>query len=143
MYDLEIVLPITRKREVYLRRLRDFKKYGLLNIGDRKIALRLLIGTEDAGDVASGWPEGVDVFVAKGDVDQVASKLYKFYVGRNKSEWDTSRWFMRVDDDSVTDVSELITRLDEYDYKDPWYFVTEHHVGNVSLEVDLGVANLP
>jgi len=142
MYDLEVIIPVTTCSFKYSQRLADFKKYGLLNTGSHKIILRILTGNENIDNIDKDWPPNVTVDIInceRKDINcnNVVSKLYAYYFDRDVSEWKSSRWFMRVDDDSTTDVKELINTLDKYDYKKEWYFATEYLEGDTKIEVDL------
>lgn len=132
MYDLEIILPVS-KRDKYGLRLKDFKKIGLLNIKDKKIILKLLIGTEPPSDFCERWLEDFDVVTVSGPSNFAAAKIYHYYSSLKPNHYKTARWFGRIDDDSITDVSGLIDNLDlEFDHTANHYAVTclcadQHH----------------
>jgi hypothetical protein len=120
-YDLEIVLSVCSK---YSERIEDFKKYGLLNIRDKKVFLNILLSNEDIKDIEVGWPTEIEIKVIRKNSDDFIKNLYDFIFNLNPKEME-SRWFMRVDDDSSTDVYGLIENLDKfYDYKSPYYLAS-------------------
>ena len=114
MYDLEIILAVCGKGK-YATRLKEFKKNGFMCIENKKILLSLLVGTEDIKDVDHEWPEGIDVRIIKSSVNQCAAKMNYFYANYDCND---SKWIMRVDDDSVTNVSPLLQELEKFDYKE-------------------------
>lgn len=122
LYDIEIVIPICTKGK-WSKRLANFKETGLLNIGNNKILLKLLLGpTDDATDLSIGWPENVDIRHLVMPADHPACKIYNYYFYHGLEDIDNCRWFGRMDDDSTTDIGGLIVNLDtEYDYKKEVY----------------------
>lgn len=122
MYDLEIITPVSVQTE-YALRLDFFKKYGLLNIGDKKVLLTLLVGTASKAAVGSHWP--CETRIIHSRTDCLAAKTYEAYASFEKPQ---ARWTAKFDDDSVTDVSALVDLLDErYDHTREYYLVTELH----------------
>lgn len=122
MYDLEIGIPFCQK---YEQRFKDFKKIGLTNIGDYRVHLTLLIGNESfpAAFLYSDWPEGVDIEVRTCDSNHWIPKLANYYLSLNPK---SARWFVKLDDDSVNDVSSLIDDLDfHFDHERDYYIATE------------------
>ena len=139
MYDIEFTLPVSNKGH-YRQRLLDFKRYGLLNVGDKKVLVKLLIGNEDIAFAAKGWEEDVDVEVVKSPYDWPACKISEYYAYLGENDVDRCRWFAKVDDDSVTDVSALVDELDlEFDYQREYYVVTE--LCKERHEAEIGVLN--
>lgn len=125
MYDIEIMCPISNNGH-YRRRFLDFKKYGLVNVGTKKVLVKLLIGTEDIAYAAKGWEENVDVEVVKSVYDWHACKISDYYSSFSEESVNRARWFAKFDDDSVTDVSALVDELDlEFDHEREYYVVTE------------------
>lgn len=122
MYDIEFTLAICLKGK-YKRRLEEFKKYGILNIKDRKVLVTLLSET-DSVEAKEGWPEGIDVNLIHCPSTHEASKIYHYFSKHAENRLDKVRWFAKVDDDSSTDVDTLLTELDEMgDHKKEFYFV--------------------
>ena len=130
MYDIEIVMPICPTGK-YARRLQDFKLRGLQNIGEFKVKLKLLVGTFCCD--TTGWPAGIDVEVVSCRLDHPAAKVNDYY-SKAVEQTDTAKWFMRVDDDSITDISRLMTELSALDFTDVHYLTTEMVEGDVSVE---------
>ena len=123
MYDISFIMicstNCTAKAD-YKKRITLFKEHGLLNIKDKKIKLFLLISSNDIiRDIEEGW--NYDVEIVKSSYDHVAHKFHKFYADLTKDFVSQSRWFMQLDDDSMTNVSDLVDRLDkDYNYKDKY-----------------------
>lgn len=117
-YDIEILMPVCRK---YLHRVSDFKRYGLLNISDRRVLLSLVTSNEQIRDLEIGWPEGVDVRVINNSCPNHIANLYAFYANLSP-ERIKAKWLMRLDDDSCTDIGGLMRNLDDfYDWEDKFY----------------------
>lgn len=104
-YDLEIVIPVTSR---YKERLEDFKKYGLINVAERKILVTLLMSAENIDGLEEGWGSGI---VAKSiglEGGDYVSNLYGYFLNREPE----SRWIMKLDDDSCTDIEGLLSNMD-------------------------------
>lgn len=122
MNTLEILMPLCGKPK-YLQRLADFQRLGLVNTDGVKMHVRALIGTEDPALFREGWRQ--DCELVPGPVDQVAQKIYTHYAGLSVSDLERAQWFMRVDDDSSTDVAGLCAWLEQFDPAEPHYFTTK------------------
>lgn len=120
-YDIEIVIPVSFKAP-YGKRIQDFKKYGLLNIKDKKVLLTLLIGTE-TNKIEENWPDNVDVNIVSSDSDHEVSKVYLYFSNYKDQQ---ARWIAKFDDDSINDISNLVNKLDEdFDHAGDYYIITE------------------
>lgn len=111
---------ITNKHnEDYSVRLPKFKECGLINIRDKKIKVFLLVGNEDIPGVEDGWE--CDTEVIKCDWWHNAPKTHDFFATMTSKHMDESRWLMKVDDDSATNVSDLIDIIDKnFIYYNEW-----------------------
>lgn len=117
-YDIEILLPVCRR---FSSRVEDFKRYGLLNTSGHRVLVRVLLSDEDLEGVEEGWPVNVDVMTKKYDCPDHVSNIYRFYADMDSGQLE-SKWFMRVDDDSCTDVGGLLSNLDAfYDWEGFFY----------------------
>ena len=108
MFDLEILVPVS---SVFSERLEDFKKCGLVNIGKRKVLLHILVSGESIDDADCGWPLGVEPVVIREESPEYVANLYRHYTKMDAAH-PRARWFIRLDDDSCTDVDGLLTNLD-------------------------------
>lgn len=107
-YDLGVVMPVCGK---FLDRLEDFKKYGLVNIKDRKIILYLVLSNDHIEGLELGWDKNITVRIVENDCPNYISNIYRFYAQLEQVE---ARWMTKVDDDSCTDVDGLLSNLDEF-----------------------------
>ena len=125
LYDAEIALPITLLDEKYKNRFENFKRIGLCNIQNRKIKLVLLIGTEkNTPDLKSGWPKGIDTEVILGTNNHLACKIFEYYA--NLESANHAKWFIKLDDDSITDIDAMITDLESnYDWDQRYYICSD------------------
>jgi hypothetical protein len=120
MYDLEICLPVSGSGK-YFNRLLDFKRYGLLNVRC-KIKLVLLCGNEKIPNLEQDWPDGVDAISVSNRTNYVTSKICDYYLKTLNEHPLNARWYFKIDDDSVNDISGLINNLDRYfDHTDACY----------------------
>ena len=123
MYGIEIVIPVSFKGP-YGQRLLDFKKFGLLNVQDKKVLLTLLVGTEKIEKAKNGWPENVSINIISNDNCHEVTKIYGYLSSLKDAT--KSRWLAKFDDDSINDVSALVDKLDkEFDYTRDYYVITE------------------
>lgn len=117
-YDLEVIVPVCSR---FAQRIEDFKRYGLVNIKNRKVLVNTIASNENIEGIDEGWPKGVDVNFIKSDCPDHISNLYKFYVNLNPDAL-KAKWLIRLDDDSCTDVDGLLSNLDLfYDWTDKHY----------------------
>ena len=131
MYDLEIACPADANVKHILDRFTDFKKWGFLNIGNTKIKLYLLASSDNNELLLiSGWPEGVDVEVIITPYKHVAQRNYYYYHKIIKP--DTANWYIRLDEDSMTDIGGLMKTLDKFFDPERDY----HIAGTVHIESD-------
>jgi hypothetical protein len=123
-YDLEVLVPVSSK---CIARLNYFKKFGLANIKDRKVLLNVILSNDEVPDVEKGWHKNIDINVVRYKNKCHVANLYKFYVDIDLNKF-SSRWLVRLDDDSCTDVDGLVSNLDlYYDYRTNFYLGDLHH----------------
>jgi len=142
MYDIEFMLIISSKETSdanYKNRFLDFKKYGLLNIKDHKVNLKLLVFKYDnfsQYELLNDWPKGIDVEVINQESEHPACKICDYYL--NFSNADNAKWFAKVDDDSITDVDRLMANLElHFEYTKEYYLATEIVKCNTEIEKDI------
>jgi hypothetical protein len=113
-YELHVVMPVSSK---YADRLKDFKRYGLINLAGRKVLLSLVTsGGDEIEGLGEGW--AVDTKIVRGRSESFPANVYRHFL-----ECDIdSKWFAKVDDDSCTDVGGLMSNLEEfYDHEEKYY----------------------
>lgn len=125
MYDLEILVPAEMGSPKIAARLSDFKELGLLNIAPHKIKVVLACSPNEANHrLETGWPEGVDVEIFKTPYFHVSQRIAHYYHSYIKAG--TARWYMRIDEDSVTDINRLLYNMDRmFDHKKIYHVVAE------------------
>jgi len=120
MYDIEICLPITFSQEKYKLMFSQFKKYGLLRTNERKILLSLLVGTEKVPkDFNEGWGNGISVQLIRSKYNVLAQKTMDYYCSVINPK--SAKWFMKLDDDSITDIKCLMEHLDKLNHNEERY----------------------
>lgn len=121
-YDLDVLVPLSA-RDKYAQRLQAFQHHGLLNGKCTSVRLTLLIGEEDRELFENGW--NFPVRIVEGDRGHAAARIYDYYAAMTEEELGAARWFLRVDDDSVTDVDGLVKWLDSnYNWEECHYLMT-------------------
>lgn len=126
MYDFEIAVPSDTTRPQIKMRLEDFKKYGLLNTKDLRIHISFL-GTKNCGESAdflkNDWPSNIDVDVIICPYSFTAQRIYNYY-GKHIQK-DFAKWYIRMDEDSITDLGGLMANLErDFDHN------REYHLGS-------------
>jgi hypothetical protein len=124
-FDIEFVVPISLKEEKYATRAETFLKYGLINIENKQILLTLICFESERDDMQSlvasfGKVENTKIVTSDGH--HPAVKIYQYL-----SNYDTNnaRWMAKVDDDSITDVSTLVDKLDQhYDWTKDYHIIS-------------------
>ena len=122
-YDLEIFVPVCKR---YEKRLSDFKRYGIINVGENKVFLNLIVSNdEEIDEIDAGWPENVTIKVHSFSSAKYIANIFNLISEISPQDL-KSRWVMKLDDDSSTDVGGLIKNLDEfYDHNKDFYLGAE------------------
>lgn len=134
MYDLEILVPAEGN---LTQRFIDFKKWGIRNIGEYKVRL-ILAASHDNNEsmFEGGWPEGIDVEFIKTPYKHVAQRIYYYYDSIIKP--DTAKWYYRIDEDSMNDISGLMKNLESsFDHEREYYIVAETNWDIQDIEKEL------
>jgi hypothetical protein len=107
MYDLEILVPA---EGYFTKRFEDFRKWGLLNVGDTKIKLVLSASNDNNKEMFDGeWPKNVDVEVVISPYKHVAQRIHYYYDSVIKPN--TAKWYLRIDEDTINDIGGLMNNL--------------------------------
>lgn len=133
LYDLEILLPVHPTGH-WLDRMNAFRQFGLLGGEQLRVRLVLLCGTYELSaelHQASAWPGVESVVVINSTCDHPAAKIYDYYANILPSQELQARWYLRVDDDSLTDLRRLVNHLDHTFY---WRH-TLHLAGTLNTDV--------
>ena len=134
LYDLEILLPVHATGH-WLDRMNAFRQFGLLGGEQLRVRLVLLCGTYQLDaelHQASAWPGVESVVVVNGTDDHPAPKIYDYYANILPAQELQARWYLRVDDDSLTDLRRLVNHLDATFY---WRH-TLHLAGTLNTDMD-------
>lgn len=121
MKNLEILLPLCGKPK-YLDRMKAFQRYGIVNHEGQSVHIKALIGTEDKSIFEAGWAQ--DIEFINSPYEHVAQKIYGHYANLTEADIEDCKWFIRVDDDSSTNIAGLLKWLEQFDYQEPHYFAT-------------------
>jgi hypothetical protein len=140
-YDISFIIPVSDVTPHYFQRFLDIKKYCFLNIGDRKIRIKLLIGPDEyfiGTEMCDDWPENVTAELVKTPYGHCAQKISYYHTQLTEEEILSAKWHAKIDDDTANDIQRLMWHLeDEYDYNDKNYLVTELMPELEEVEIDL------
>jgi hypothetical protein len=133
MFTFEVAIPADLSSGKIRQRFADFKKYGFYNVGDNVLNLYLLgIKGIDPGDILEGWPKNVNPNYIQTPYVHVAQRVYHYYdkiLLPNRAEW-----YLRLDEDSITDVSTLAKFLTrDYDHRREYHLTGQlnHDIYNL------------
>lgn len=134
MYDIEFFVPITTEGH-WKKRFKEAKDILLLNVRDRKVRITLLTGPheseEEEDEIKHGWNESIDVEVIQTPFNSASQKIMFYYTKIVPKKLGQTKWFCRMDDDSLTDVDRMVSILDEeYDYESP-----QHIAGHLKCDI--------
>lgn len=119
-YDLQILVPTIPKR------IEGFKKHGLYNVGNKKVLLNCLIGTNDKKIYKNDWPDNVEVKLISSPSDNPVFQIYNFLYNLSFEQANCSKWFAKIDDDTFNDISKSIDHLNEfYNSEEDFYIVAQ------------------
>lgn len=123
-YDVIFLMAATVNIKKYKQRLSFFKKYGLMNMGNISCKLILLLnsGDEYAASFFENW--GYDVEIIKTDYKHPCPKIYSFFGEIQERYIKQVRWLIKIDDDSLTNVKDLVEAIDiSFNYEEPVYLL--------------------
>jgi hypothetical protein len=123
MFDLDVIVPLCGK---FLQRIEDFKRYGLVNQGKRKVRVNVVLSGESIEGLDKGWAGDFSVRVVENESPEYVANLYGFYLTIDPGKQD-SRWLIRLDDDSCTDVDGLVSNLDRFYGHDSAVYLGDLH----------------
>jgi len=109
-----------------VQRLNNLKKYGLLNVGNKRALVTLLTGTDKIQDINKNWPQNVDIEVVHSKENHRTTKLIEYFLNYDPKKLEEVRWIAKFDDDILNDITGLVYNLDKtYDHTEEYYIVTE------------------
>jgi len=110
----------------YRDRLSFFKKHGLLNLKNYKVKVLLNINKDDDPNdpILKLWEYDTEVLISKHN--HIAPKSYHFFSNLKERHISDTKWLMRIDDDSLTNVTHLLNQLNKgFDYTEPLYIMSK------------------
>ena len=148
MYDVEILLLI-HYSDRYSKRLEMFKRFGLHQLGSNRIHITLAASpgdSERAAEILSGWPVSIHVSLLEFASREPLPKVTEYYFWLLESQL-KARWFLRIDDDSWTDLSAMVRYADTRYGDVPVHIMTppvqhDRHMVEVITELDLRIPSL-
>lgn len=129
-YDINIAVLIHYVAK-YKKRISPFKKFGLLNTNAHKVHVTLLGSVGDwksRSGILADWPQDCDVTLLEMSSIYPIPKIHGYYMWLKDSKLQ-ARWHMRIDDDSLTDVDNLLKYVDVHFGNLPVHVMTSPHDG--------------
>lgn len=123
MFDLDVVMPVCNK---FMRRVEDFKRYGLLNPKGRSVRVNLIVSGEKVEGLEHGWRGDFAVRVVENQSPEYVANLYRFYLSVDPAKPEC-RWLIRLDDDSATDIDGLVGNLDRFYGSEGAFYLGDLH----------------
>lgn len=139
MYDIELYVPADTDIPFIYQRLKDFKKYGLWNAENHKI--KLIFGTHQDNQsdwLLEGWPKNIDAEIFPCKYKHIAQRNYCYYDEYLKP--DSALWYIRIDEDSMTDITTLMKNLNLYFDPEKEYHICGSN-SNDMCEIDTKILN--
>lgn len=128
MYDLEIMVPAELKNDTIITRFKDFCRWGFVNTENAKIKLCFVASYDndpaDLQALCNSWPANFDAEYLITPHKHVAQRIMHYY--NNALKPDVARWYVRIDEDSRTDISHLLANMDKwFDHEREYHVVAE------------------
>ena len=108
-YDLSVLLLVHYAGK-YKQRLDAFKAAGLYNVDSRAVHLVLVASPGDwkrREEILAGWPAGMDITLLEMGSHHPIPKVNGYYLWLKENQI-RSNWYLRIDDDSVTDLGACV-----------------------------------
>lgn len=134
MYDITFLLSCCISKDTKKRhrdRLLFFKKYGLLNFKNHKIKVLLNINKDNNPDdpILKSWDYDTEVLIS--EHNHIAPKSYYFFSNLKEKHISDTKWLMRIDDDSLTNVAHLLDLLNKkFNYTEPLYLMSKDSIAH-------------
>lgn len=146
VFDINVIVNVHYKGK-YKRRLEFFKRYGLTCGLKYKIHVTIVCSSGDAGcatEILKGWPTNIHVTLLEGRSSDPLPKMNGFYLWLKDSGL-VARWHLKVDDDSWSDLDNIVLYADRYYGGMPIHLMTppihhDQHLHHVLKELDLHIA---
>lgn len=114
-YDLTIILAATLNVKKYIERFLFLVNIGIFNTTNKKISVISLLGMEEIPDEVSNicLISTIDFYFVNSNIyfPSNSTKLASFFV---KYEKINCKYILKIDEDSITDITGIYTKLDEY-----------------------------
>lgn len=128
MYDLEILVPVELNDKNIARRFEDFKRFGFVNTNGPSVKLYFAASHDNnqnsLKNLCQGWPENFDVEYFITPYKHVSQRITFYYNKIMKA--DTARWYVRMDEDTRTNIAGLLKEIDKwFNHEKEYYVVSE------------------
>jgi hypothetical protein len=132
------------EKEAFDYRLKNFLKYGIYNCDKFKIKMVLLLQENATSrleeEIKAYEKENLQFEVMRFKLDDPSHKKFTYLTEKVPERLQDSRWFIGMDDDTITDIDALIEHLDEdYDWQDKHYVSTAPMNNVQPMEYDLAL----
>jgi hypothetical protein len=143
MYDAEFHIMCSEK-ETFKHRIKLFLNYGIHNCNKFKVKMVLLLKENKESnleeEIKSYEKNNLKFEVLRFQQDEPSFKKFSYFTEVAPNRLDDARWFIGMDEDSITDIDALINHLDEdYDWQEKHYVSTAPMNNTQPMEYDLAL----
>jgi len=143
MYDAEFHIICSEKEE-FQHRIQNFLKYGIHNYEKFKIKMVMLLQENHVSrleeEIKAYEKDNLHFEIMRFKHDEPCHKKFSYITEKIPERLQDARWFIGIDEDTITDIDALITHLDEdYDWQEKHYVSTEPMNNVQPTEYDLAV----
>lgn len=143
MYDAEFHVMCSEK-ENFKFRIENFLKHGLCNFNNSKTKFVLLLQDNHSSkleeEVKNYENDNLQIEVMRFKQDDPSYKKFTYLTETVPERLDQARWFIGIDEDTITDVDGLIRLLDEdYDWEEKFYVSTAPMNNVQPMEYDIAL----
>lgn len=122
-FDISFLCMFSFSEEKHVKAAENFSKFGLLNLKNSKVELNALVLEEDSDkfkEILSNFDSNINIKIWHAKSNSIQEKIHTYLQDNFVDLTSERKWVMQVDDDSSTDVSNLLNLLNfYYDCTDP------------------------
>lgn len=142
MYDVEFHIMCSEK-EAFKYRLENFLNYGIHNCNKFKVKMVLLLQKpigELEEEIKKFQKDNLHFEIIRFNHDDPSFKKFTYLSEIVPKRLEEARWFIGMDEDTITDIDALIEHLDEdYDWQEKHYVSTKPMNNIQPMEYDLAL----
>lgn len=122
-FDISFICMFSFSEEKHIKAAENFSKFGLLNLKNSKVELNALVFKDDSDkfeEIRRNFDSNINIKIWYAHSNSIKEKIHTYLQNNFVDLTSERKWAMQVDDDSSTDVSNLLDLLNfYYDCTDP------------------------